>query len=915
MNKEKNIIKVYYSNPPNSLRNMFRYNNNIKKIDFSHFDTSKVRDMNNMLANCNELEYINMTGINTSSVTDMGGMFQSIPKLTSLDLSSFNTSSVLSMECMFCSCSNLVNLNISNFNTSLVKVMSHMFSSCVSLESLDLSSFSTNKELDMSKMLYYCIKLKSIQFPKKNKIFGLNMGYLFKECSSLTSLDLSSFDTSFTLYINGMFEKCLSLTSLDLSSFNTSNIIDMGNMFKQCRKLEFLDLSNFDTKLVINMEGMFSECDSLIYLNLKSFIIYNSTNINYIFSGNSLKICCQQEFEAFIKNKYSYINNCSDICFSDTKKIVSKLKKCIKDCNTDDNEYKYEYNNKCFQKCPEDTFSSPNNQFLCLKTDCVYYNIEKTECFEYFPEGYYIYDSETKIIDKCHENCKTCNKKGDENNNNCITCKNGYFFEDGNCVKTEEISVQITQNKASEVPGPSQINISTVSETQVIAEELTHGITQNIDIETKEATQTQIKIPTIPYTQKLTEKLTHKTIPDTESQTSKTNQHNIPTQNVKTNWDSVNFFFGLIDKKEINISKDDIINNIKEDIIKHKVDNLLSNVTEGKEDIYIKNEDVLYQITTTDNQKNNIYNNISSIKLGECENILKGIYGIDTNLTLIILKIDYYLEGLLIPIIGYEVYHPENKSKLNLSYCNETLISYNIPVTIDENNLFKYDQNSEYYNDECSIYTTEDGTDILINDRKEEFIQNNMSLCENICTYTGYDQNTKKALCECGIKYQEFILSEIEKQTDLLSNNLTTDDSSNSNLGTMKCYQTLFSKDGLLTNIGNYILLFIIIVHMISIVLFYKCGYYILENKIKGIISNIKKNQKLFNSSKSKKNGIYRSNSTKIKIKKKKTNKKSKFKKSNPSKKIKKSNKNRAVTQEKTDKSNSKLSKIKYKNK
>ena len=37
---------------------------------------------------------------------------------------------------------------------------------------------------------------------------------------------------------------------------------------------------------------------------------------------------------------------------------------------------------------------------------------------------------------------------------------------------------------------------------------------------------------------------------------------------------------------------------------------------------------------------------------------------------------------------------------------------------------------------------------------------------------------------------------------------------------------------------------FIIIAHMISIILFYKCGYYILESKIKDIISKIKKRPK-----------------------------------------------------------------------
>ena len=60
---------------------------------------------------------------------------------------------------------------------------------------------------------------------------------------------------------------------------------------------------------------------------------------------------------------------------------------------------------------------------------------------------------------------------------------------------------------------------------------------------------------------------------------------------------------------------------------------------------------------------------------------------------------------------------------------------------------------------------------------------------------------------------------------------------------TMKCYKTLFTKDGLLKNIGSYILLFTILLFLISIILFYKCGYYMLEDKIKEIYSDkVKKN-------------------------------------------------------------------------
>jgi hypothetical protein len=54
---------------------------------------------------------------------------------------------------------------------------------------------------------------------------------------------------------------------------------------------------------------------------------------------------------------------------------------------------------------------------------------------------------------------------------------------------------------------------------------------------------------------------------------------------------------------------------------------------------------------------------------------------------------------------------------------------------------------------------------------------------------------------------------------------------------TMKCINTLFTKDGIVRNIGNYILAFIIVLFTIATILFYKCGYHLLENEIKEILS------------------------------------------------------------------------------
>ena len=188
--------------------------------------------------------------------------------------------------------------------------------------------------------------------------------------------------------------------------------------------------------------------------------------------------------------------------------------------------------------------------------------------------------------------------------------------------------------------------------------------------------------------------------------------------------------------------QDEMIEKIKKELANKDLEKLLENVTDGeKKDLLIKAFNVTYQITTTENQNNNDYESLSRVLLDECEDILREHYHINSTKPLLIFKVDYYMEGISIPLIGYEIYDPDTKNKLELEYCQEVLIDYIIPVSIDENNLYKYDPNDEYYRDECLPYTTDNGTDILLNDRKGEFIINNFSLCENNCSYNGYNHN------------------------------------------------------------------------------------------------------------------------------------------------------------------------------
>ena len=275
-----------------------------------------------------------------------------------------------------------------------------------------------------------------------------------------------------------------------------------------------------------------------------------------------------------------------------------------------------------------------------------------------------------------------------------------------------------------------------------------------------------------------------------------------------------------------------------------------SNITQNKKDFVQQENDMIFQITTSENQKNNNNSNISTIDLGDYEDRLKDIYHINKSLPLIIFKIDYNSPDTLIPIIGYEIYHPISYIRLSLSYCEDILIKLNIPVSINENNLYKYDPNSGYYTDNCFAYTTEDGTDIILNDRKQEFSDNNLSLCENNCNYNGYDINSKKSTCECAIKNKMELISEIIDNPNKLSNEFDNEESSSSSSSTiitMKCTKTLFTKEGLKSNISSYILLIIIFFFLLSIVLFIKCGYILLSNRIDHLINERRKQQKDIN--------------------------------------------------------------------
>ena len=232
------------------------------------------------------------------------------------------------------------------------------------------------------------------------------------------------------------------------------------------------------------------------------------------------------------------------------------------------------------------------------------------------------------------------------------------------------------------------------------------------------------------------------------------------------------------------------IENVENIFSNKSIYNILDNIANGDKDIIISNNKTIMQITSTYNQRNSKNHNISTINLGICEETLKNAYNIVHSKSLLILKIDFFIVGLKIPVIQYEVYHPENKSKLDLTLCDNK-IEINIPVLIDENNLYKYEQDSKYYNDRCFINISEIGKDIPLECRRKEFINNNMSLCEHECNYIGYDYDTKNSKCECEIK-KEISIFNVKIDTERLYNKFIG--LTSSNIDIIKCYYLLYKK-------------------------------------------------------------------------------------------------------------------------
>ena len=494
-------------------------------------------------------------------------------------------------------------------------------------------------------------------------------------------------------------------------------------------------------------------------------------------------------------------NNC--LTCKQNNNIYYDLGNCVENCS---NSYFLDDIHNLTCKCTSniECFLCSENGLCksCNKEEGYYQKIDEeningfVNCYKN-PQGYYLLND---IYYPCYSSCKYCIEKGNETNHKCTECKSEFEFKldfenDNNCYEICEHYYYFDDNNNYHCT----LTDNCPSEYSKLIPEQKKCIKDN-DIFSEIVLNSSFILA---------------------------NQSDIETK-CKIN----DFLLGQCNYS-LNVDIQIIINQIRNIITsnENEIDYLLKDIRQNGKVITKKIEKVTLQLIKLDNQTINNKLNTSIIDFGECESILKNNYNIK-NESILLFKIDFEIEGYSTIIVEYELYNPYNNSKLNLEYCNQSFIDIYVPAFINSKDINIYNPLSEFYNDFCSPHTNEDGADVILLDRKNEFVNNNMTLCDDDCEFKGYDSINNKSICKCRVKYYMEELSNIDSiDSEKFFKNWVNIENY-INLRVMKCYKLLSTKDGFLINIGNFFLLTIIFLNIVSVFYFYFKGYPKLNSEI-----------------------------------------------------------------------------------
>ena len=241
-----------------------------------------------------------------------------------------------------------------------------------------------------------------------------------------------------------------------------------------------------------------------------------------------------------------------------------------------------------------------------------------------------------------------------------------------------------------------------------------------------------------------------------------------------------------------------------------------------------------FQLSNTLSQLASGDSDFSNIDLGECETLIKETYHIPNDVSLIFFKFENIANTSVERDIQYNVYNPLNYEILNLSICQNLKVKINVKKELSDEvvalikNIIEqgydpFDLNGKFYREICTPYNSENGTDVLLDDR-EEYIYStivNETTCPSGCTPTAYALDTKYITCECdandGIVALDLNHISSENVAASFLSSLK-----NSNYKVMRCYNLVFNFKIFVHNYGSIITLIFFVIYVLFMI--YYCS-------------------------------------------------------------------------------------------
>ena len=553
---------------------------------------------------------------------------------------------------------------------------------------------------------------------------------------------------------------------------------------------------------------------------------------------------------------------------------------CIDSCDTD--IYKLSADGKSCGLCEYFENSKP---YRLIKTEeCL---DSKPEGTKFYNEKYkllecasgYQFDSVNKLcVPHCYSSCLKCTEYSEDSENHyCLECKEGYYLNGTNCYEiikpttiieppttVIEPPSTITKAPSTAIESPSTITKtpstvieppstiikkapSTITEQpssiikkvpSTITEQPSSIIKKSPSSLTEPSTTIIKKAPST-IVESLDTTISRPKTSDTPTSKPSPTSTNIPSSSPKEIPTEALQSTVLVEKclngQELNQNCRNLTNAVINTKLKEEI---LSSYSPGSAMRIVKEEKIFVQATDTATELRSlgVPNNdgVPAIDLGYCETLLRQANNISEDKNLIIIKLGENDDNNRNKNLNVDVYNPITFQKLNLSICDNSTVDLYVPLVMSSEQSKIYDNlvddgyepfnlRDKFYRELCTPYTSENGTDVLL-DEREEFVYStltNETNCYDNCKYISYSLDTKYMRCECPVNETYTTLD----MKHISGNNIAQSFMSvfkSTNYKVMICYNLVFNFKIFCHNYGSILALICFVVYLIF--MFICCG-------------------------------------------------------------------------------------------